>query len=209
MLAAFNRRANVVRTLLPVSDVNAKGHRGETALRLAVEVGDESIVDLLLGGGAVESGPVWLWRGYRLGLKKQFAAAIPLLKNAVAAAGDAGGPWRFVVDEWKYDVPSPESLALLLLAECHQRAGSSEDAAATLQSVLKSLPKDNVTLFRKTRTGNGTTESQEYSLTSNVVQSRLKNPQAGWALGRQEMTSHVTGSSSGNWGRQTVESLFQ
>ncbi|MFO1040940.1 MAG: ankyrin repeat domain-containing protein [Planctomycetaceae bacterium] len=209
MLAAFNRRANVVRTLLPVSDVNAKGHRGETALRLAVEVGDESIVDLLLGGGAVESGPVWLWRGYRLGLKKQFAAAIPLLKNAVAAAGDAGGSWRFVVDEWKYDVPSPESLTLLLLAECYQRAGSSEDAAATLQSVLKSLPKDNVTLFRKTRTGNGTTESQEYSLTSNVVQSRLKNPQAGWALGRQEMTSHVTGSSSGNWGRQTVESLFQ
>ena len=154
-------------------------------------------------------GLVWLWRGYRLGLKKQFAAAIPFLKNAIAAAGDSGGSWVFGVDEWKYDAPSPESLALLLLAECYQHASASEEATATLQSALNSLPKNNVILYRKTRTANGTTESQEYTLTSDVVESRLKNPQAGWALGRREEISDGRRGSSSNWGPQTVESLFQ
>lgn len=208
MLAALNRRANVVRTLLPVSDVNAKGNRGETALHFAVEVGDESLVELLLGAGALESGPVLLWRGYRMGLNKQFAAAIPMLRNAVAASRNEGGPWHFGINEWKYNAPSPELLSLLLLAECYQRLGSNEEATATLQQVLKTFPK-SLLFYRKTQSGNGRTHIVEYTLTADVVEKRLKHPLTGWSIGHREERSDVTGRSSGNSGPQTFDSLFQ
>lgn len=208
MLAVFNRRANVVRTLLPVSDVNAKGNRGETALHFAVEKGDESLVEMLLGAGAPESGPVWLWHGYRMGLKKQFAAAIPMLKTAVDASRNDGGPWHFGINEWKYDVPSPELLALLLLADCYQQVGSTEEATATLQSALKSFPK-SLLVYRKTQSGNGRTHIVEYTVTADVVEKRLKHPLTGWSIGHREERSDVTGRSSGNSGPQTFETLFQ
>ncbi len=208
MLAALNRRANVLRTLLPVSDVSAKGNRGETALHFAVEVGDESLVELFLGAGAPESGPVWLWRGYRMGLKKQFAAAIPMLKNAVAASRNESGPWHFGVNEWKYDAQSPELLALLLLAECHQRVGSTEEATATLQPALKSFPK-SLLVYRKSQSGNGRKHVVEYTLTSDAIENHLKHPLTDWPIGRREESSDVGGGSSSNWGPQTMDSLFQ
>ena len=211
MLAAANQRAAVVRTLLPISDIAAKGNLGETALNVALKAGDEGLIDMLLAAGAADEGSLWLWRGYRLGQQKKYAAAIPLLEKAIIAAREATSPWAFGIGGWHYETLFPSSLSLLLLADCQQHAGDSVKAVETLRLAVESLPRD-VPFMQKSNSNNGSFRLSLYTLRLKTVAEQLQKPGVVWNLYHEERRTESRGfgsSSHRESGPITVDTLFQ